>query len=196
MASILRAEPSAPAGDRSTGMGGASPAEPLAANAAAAGLTSIEARQRREKFGPNAVAEHTPARWRMIFAKFWSPVPWMLEAAIFLQLWLGQYFEAGLIAGLLIFNATLGTVQEGRASAALAALKKRLALTALARRDGARIRVPASELVPGGVISLSLGALVPVDAILLSGCSKSHRAYRTLRRESRILIEINEKSPH
>lgn len=167
MASILRAEPSAPAGNRSAEMGGVSPSEPLAA--IASGLTSFEARQRLDKFGPNAVTEHAAPRWRIIFAKFWSPVPWMLEAAILLQLWLGQYIEAGLIAGLLLFNAALGSVQEGRASAALAALKKRLALTALARRDGAWVRVPASELVPGDVISLSLGALVPADATILSG---------------------------
>lgn len=83
----------------------------------------------------------------MFLSKFWTPIPWMLESAIVLQIGIGQYIEAALTGGLLLFNATLGFIQEGRAGAALAALKKRLAPTALVRRDGEWIRLPASELV-------------------------------------------------
>jgi len=93
----------------------------------------------------------------------------MLEVAIVLQLGLGQYLEAAVVGGLLLFNATLGFIQEGRASAALAALKKRLAPTALVRRNGEWIRLRASELVPGDAIRLPLGALVPADAAIVSG---------------------------
>ena len=85
------------------------------------------------------------------------------------EIGLGKYVEAAVIAGLLLFNATLGFIQEGRAGAALAALKKRLAPTALVRRDGEWIKLPASELVPGDVIRLPLGALVPADARIVSG---------------------------
>lgn len=136
---------------------------------APAGLTSAEARRRLNASGPNTVSEQVPPRWRKFLAKFWAPIPWMLEAAIVLQIGLGAYVEASVIGALLLFNATLGFVQEGRAGAALAALKKRLALTALARRDGEWVRLPASELVPGDAIRLSLGALVPADATLVSG---------------------------
>jgi H+-transporting ATPase len=93
----------------------------------------------------------------------------MLEAAIALQLGLGVYVEAAVIAALLLFNATLGFVQEGRATAALAALKKRLAPTALVRRDGAWVRLPAAEVVPGDAIRLPLGSLVSADATIVSG---------------------------
>jgi len=93
----------------------------------------------------------------------------MLEAAIALQIGLGEFIEAALISGLLLFNATLGFIQEGRAGAALSALKKRLAPTALVRRDGEWIRLLASELVPGDAIKLSLGGLVPADATIASG---------------------------
>jgi H+-transporting ATPase len=137
--------------------------------AALAGLTSAEARRRLEQFGPNAVVEETPARWRVFLAKYWSPVPWMLEVAIVLQLGLAQYVEAAVVGGLLVFNAILAFVQEGRAGAALAALKQRLAPTALVHRDGAWVKRPASELVPGDAISLALGALVPADATVVSG---------------------------
>lgn len=133
------------------------------------GLTSAQASARLAQFGPNAVAEETPPAWKTFLAKFWAPVPWLLEAAILLQIGLGSYVEAAVIGGLLVFNATLGFVREGRAIAALAALKKRLASTALVLRDGVWTRRPASELVPGDAIRLPLGAIVPADARIVSG---------------------------
>jgi H+-transporting ATPase len=139
------------------------------AASAVAGLTSAEARRRLAEFSPNTVSEEVPPRWKVFLGKFWGPIPWMLEAAIVLQIWLGAYVETAVIGGLLLFNATLGFIQEGRAGAALAALKSRLAPTALVRRDGEWRRVPASDLVPGDVIRLPLGALVPADSTLVSG---------------------------
>jgi H+-transporting ATPase len=133
------------------------------------GLTSAEAGRRLHELGPNAVVDEGPSRSRVLLAKLWGPIPWMLEAALLLQLGLGAYLEAAVIAALLLFNATLGFIQEGRAGVALAALKKRLAPTALARRDGEWVRLPAAELVPGDLIRLPLGALVAADATILSG---------------------------
>ena len=98
-----------------------------------------------------------------------TPVPWMLEAAVVLELVLGKYIEAAIIAVLLVFNAALGLFQESRAQATLAALKSRLALNASVRRDGAWKTVPAAELVPGDVVKLSLGAVVAADVKLTGG---------------------------
>jgi H+-transporting ATPase len=106
---------------------------------------------------------------RRALTKFWSPIPWMLEAAAMLELVLGKYVEAGIIAVLLLFNATLGFFQEGHAQATLAALKKRLALTASVRRDGEWKNLPAADLVPGDIIKLSLGGVVAADVKLLEG---------------------------
>lgn len=133
------------------------------------GLTSVEAARRLREFGPNAVTDEPPPAWLVFLAKFWAPIPWLLEAAIALQIGLGEYIEAAVIGGLLVFNATLGFVQEGRAKAALDALKKRLAPIALVRRDGAWARLGAANLAPGDVIRLPLGALVPADATVVSG---------------------------
>ncbi len=133
------------------------------------GLTSAEARRRLDEFGPNAVSEEVLPSWRVFLAKFWAPIPWLLEAAIALQIGLGEYVEASVIGGLLLFNAILGFVQEGRATAALAALKKRLAPTALVCRDSAWVRLPAADLVPGDAVRLPLGALAPADATVVSG---------------------------
>ena len=133
------------------------------------GLTSDEARRRLDEFGPNAMPDTALHPLHMALEKFWAPVPWMLEAAIVLELVLGKYVEAGIIAGLLVFNAALGLFQESRAQATLAALKSRLALDASVRRDGAWKTVPAAELVPGDVVKLSLGAVVAADVHLSGG---------------------------
>jgi H+-transporting ATPase len=133
------------------------------------GLTSDEARHRLEQFGPNAVPDTALHPLRRALAKFWAPVPWMLEAAIILEVFLGKYVEAGIIGVLLAFNAILGYFQEGRAQATLAALKSRLALNASVRRDNIWATLPATGLVPGDVVKLSLGAVVAADVRLTEG---------------------------
>ena len=143
--------------------GAPSPGEP------ASGLTGDKARSRLAKFGPNAMPDTSLHPLRMALEKFWAPVPWMLEAAIVLQLVLGEYVEAAIIAVLLVFNAALGLFQEGRAQATLAALKSRLALNASVRRDGAWKNIPAAELVPGDMVKLSLGGVVAADVRLIEG---------------------------
>ncbi len=155
--------------------GSALPAKLPAGAASAAGtvpeggLTSDEARRRLERFGPNAMPDTALHPLRMAIAKFWAPVPWMLEAAVVLELVLGKYVEATIIAALLVFNAALGLAQESRAQATLAALKSRLALNASVRRDGGWKTMLAAELVPGDVVKLSLGGVVAADVLLIAG---------------------------
>jgi hypothetical protein len=124
------------------------------------GLTNDEAAIRLKKFGPNATPDTAVHPLRSALSKFWSPVPWMLEAAIVLEVALGKYVEAAIIMALLVFNAALGFFHESRAQATLAALKSRLALNASVRRGGAWKIVPAVELVRGDIVKLSLGAVV------------------------------------
>jgi H+-transporting ATPase len=143
-----------------------SPAAPLVG---ADGLTGKEAESRLAKFGANTMPDTTLHPWRRALEKFWAPVPWMLEATVILELVLGKYAEAAVIAGLLLFNAIIGLVQEGRAQHTLEALKSRLAMTASVRRDGAWTTLPAAGLVPGDVIKLSLGSVVAADAKLTAG---------------------------
>jgi len=133
------------------------------------GLTSDEARSRLEKSGPNSMPDTALHPLRRALTKFCTPIPWMLEAAILLELVLGKFVEAGIIAVLLVFNAALGFFQEGRAQATLAALKSRLALTASVRRDGVWKNLPAADLVPGDMVKLSLGGVVAADVKLTEG---------------------------
>ncbi len=149
----------------------ASPDKPVghAADGSLSGLTSDEATLRLKKFGPNATPDTAVHPLRSALSKFWTPVPWMLEAAIVLEVALGKYVEAAVIAALLVFNAALGFFQESRAQTTLAALKSRLALNASVRRGGVWTIVPAVGLVPGDIVKLSLGAVVAADVRIVEG---------------------------
>jgi H+-transporting ATPase len=133
------------------------------------GLTSDEARERLARDGPNAMPDTSAHPLRNALAKFWAPVPWLLEASIVLELVLHKYYEAAVIAALLVFNAALAYFQESRAQATLTALKSRLALNASVQRDGAWKTVPAAELVCGDLVKLSLGGVVAADVHLTGG---------------------------
>ncbi len=133
------------------------------------GLTTAEAGRRLKQFGPNTMPDTVEPGWHRVAVKFWAPVPWMLEAAVLLQLALGAYAEAGVIAGLLVFNALLGSIQEGRAQATLTALKSQLALTATVKRDTIWTTAQAAALVPGDIIKLSLGGVIAADVTLVEG---------------------------
>jgi H+-transporting ATPase len=137
--------------------------------AALQGLSSSEAQQRLLQYGPNAVAEERPRPWLVFLKKFWSPVPWMLEATIALQLVLGKKDEAIIIGVLLVFNAILGFVQEKRANNALELLKRRLEIQVRVLRDGTWQKIAARDLVPGDMVHLRMGDLAPADVRLSDG---------------------------
>lgn len=151
------------------------PTEPADHDAAAncekaiAGLSSDEARRRLAMYGPNAVRDPGQNAVQRFVTKLWAPVPWLLELAIVVQLAAGEYVEAAIIAVLLLFNVVLGFLQESKAQGTLAALKSRLALSSLALRDAAWRPLPAAELVPGDVVKLSLGCVVPADVRVVEG---------------------------
>jgi H+-transporting ATPase len=134
-----------------------------------AGLSSAEAARRLLEFGPNAVVEERIHPVAQAVSHFWAPVPWMLEATIALQIAIGERLEALMIATLLILNVALAIFQENRAGAALALLKQQLALKARVKRDGAWIEALAADLVPGDIVQLSLGSVVPADTRIIAG---------------------------
>ncbi|MEI9805562.1 MAG: cation-transporting P-type ATPase [Pseudolabrys sp.] len=133
------------------------------------GLSSEEARHRLNQFGPNATPDVAIHLSRLVLSKFLAPVSLLLEVAIALQLALGEYVEASIIALLLIFNAIIGFFHESRAQSTIAALKSRLALNASVLRDGSWTTLPATGLVPGDIVKLSLGAVVAADVRIHDG---------------------------
>ncbi len=138
-------------------------------NGTARGLSSTEVAQRLQQQGSNEVAEETTHPLAVLLHKFWSPVPWMLEVTVILQLMLGKPDEAAVIAMLLVVNAVLSFLQEGRANKALALLRQRLNIQARVLRDGHWQLVPARELVVGDAVHLRMGDIVPADLYLVEG---------------------------
>jgi len=130
------------------------------------GLSSAEAQFRLQQVGPNTIPEEKPHRLVVFLNKFWGPVPWMLELSVILELLIGRYTQAVIITLLLVFNATLSYFQENRAQNALALLQKRLAISVRVRRDRIWQIVPSQEIVPGDLIHLRVGDLVPADVTL------------------------------
>ncbi len=133
------------------------------------GLPSAEAERLLRQFGTNEVADKSESWPHALAAKLWAPLPWMLEATILLEVFLGHGPQAVIISVLLIFNAILGLTQEARAKAAVKALRRTLAVMASVRRDGRWMRLDASQLVPGDLVKLALGAVVPADIKIATG---------------------------
>jgi Ca2+-transporting ATPase len=132
------------------------------------GLTAEEVKKRREKYGPNELAEAPPTTfWELLWTQINSFVIYMLLGAAVISALLGDYTEAIAIMAIVVLNAIMGIIQESRAEAALAALKKLAAPEASVLRDGHRVSVPTSELVPGDVVFLEAGNYVPADIRLL-----------------------------
>ncbi|MHB8743832.1 MAG: plasma-membrane proton-efflux P-type ATPase, partial [Sulfuricaulis sp.] len=119
--------------------------------------------------GPNAIVDKLVPPWRQLLARFWAPVPWMLEAVIVLQVLLGRGMEALVIASLLVFNAVVAFVQERRAKDALALLRKQLHVNARVLRDGQWQQLAAEQLVPGDIAHVRAGDIVPADMVLFDG---------------------------
>ena len=139
------------------------------ANLQVTGLSQAEAEKLLQQYGPNAIPEEKVRLWLVFLKKMWAPVPWMLEAAIVLELILGKGIEALIIGALVVFNAVMSTLQENRAQNALALLRKKLTVTSRVLRDGKWQMIPGSDLVPEDIIYLRMGDLVPADVQLVSG---------------------------
>ena len=133
------------------------------------GLTQAEAAKRLGQYGPNEIAEHKTNPVLKFLSYFWGPIPWMIEVAVILSGVVGHWPDFFIILLLLVANAVVGYTEEHQAGNAIEALKAKLAITARVRRDGAWVTPPARELVPGDVIRLRLGDIVPADARLLDG---------------------------
>ena len=138
-------------------------------NSSPEGLTDVEVKKRLTQYGPNEIAEKKTNLLLKFLSYFWGPIPWMIEAAVILSGVVRHWPDFVIILVLLFANAVIGFWEERQAGNAIDALKKRLAIVSKAKRDGKWINPPARELVPGDVIRLRLGDIIPADARLLAG---------------------------
>lgn len=134
-----------------------------------AGLTSSEATQRIEKFGPNEIPENEESDFKRIIKRFWGPIPWMIEVAAILSAMAGKWEDFIIIFVLLLVNVAVDFAQESKALSALKVLKEKLAKKALVKRDGVYESIEAKWVVPGDIIKLKIGDIIPADAVAVNG---------------------------
>lgn len=133
------------------------------------GLTSGEAAGRLEQYRPNAIERHEEPLWHRVMRRFWGPIPWMIETAALLSAVVQKWEDFAIILVMLMVNAGLDFFQEHRALNALAAPRAGLASESIALRDGAFRTLPVRDLVPGDIVKLRIGNLVPADVKLVQG---------------------------
>lgn len=138
-------------------------------NSSINGLANSEVELRIQRFGFNEVAEKKRSPVVEFLSRFWGPMPWLLELTIILSYLIGHYLEVGIIFGLLTINAIIGYHHSRSSQRALELLKKRLAPKAKVLREGQWMIVDARELVPGDIVQLGLGDLVPADVKVVEG---------------------------
>ncbi len=133
------------------------------------GLSEEQARQRLQRYGPNALEEKPINPLRKFLGYFWGPIAWMIEVAAVLSAVIGHWADLAIILVLLVFNAVVGFWEEFQAGNAIEQLKKTLALKARALRDGDWRELDAKALVPGDIVRVHLGVIVPADIKLIDG---------------------------
>ena len=133
------------------------------------GLSQAEAHKRLTQYGPNELEEKKTNPFLKFLTYFWGPIPWMIEMAVILSGVVGHWPDFFIILLLLVSNAVVGFWEERQAGNAIAALKAKLAVKAKVKRDGKWTDPAARDVVPGDVIRLRLGDIVPADARLLAG---------------------------
>lgn len=135
------------------------------------GLSQSEIEQRIAEYGYNELVEKKTNPLLKFLSYFWGPIPAMIEAAAILSAIVRHWADLGVILTLLVINALVGFWEEYQANNTVAALKAKLALQALVKREGKWATIDARELVPGDIIRIRLGEIVPADAKLLDGDS-------------------------
>jgi plasma-membrane proton-efflux P-type ATPase len=136
------------------------------------GLTRSEVETRRKENGYNEVAEQKSHPLRQFLGKFWGISAWMLEMIMVLSAFLGKYTDLIVVSALLVVNAVLSFMQERRAAGVVETLRKRLQVSARVLRDASWQVIPSRELVPGDIIRVRSGDIIPADVKLLSGALK------------------------
>ncbi len=133
------------------------------------GLPSSEAATRLQQYGPNDIVEKKRSAVLAVLLYFWGPIPWMIEAAAIISAFLQNWDDLVIISALLVVNVIVRSWQENKASNAIDLLKQKLALRAKVLRDGEWADLPARDLVPGDIVRLRLGNIVPADTKLVDG---------------------------
>lgn len=147
--------------------------------ASESGLSAKEAASRVAKFGYNEVAQKKENVWAELFSHFWGPIPWLLEIATLLCFFVGDSVDALVLALLVVVNGLVAFYNEHDSKKALEILKSKLTIKTRVLRDNEWKTADARELVPGDIIMIGLGDVVPADAKIISGTISADQAALT-----------------
>ena len=159
------------------------------------GLARAEVDTRRKENGYNEVAEKKGHPVLKFLKKFWGISAWMLELIMVLSAVLGKYSDLIVVGALLVINAVLGFMQESRAAGVVEALRKRLQVNARVRRDSSWQVIPARELVPGDIVRVRPGDIIPADMKLLTGALTSRPSPANRRMPTRRPATCSRRGP-
>jgi H+-transporting ATPase len=133
------------------------------------GLSAAQVQERLQRYGPNEIVEKKVNPVVKLLGYFWGPIPWMIEVAAILSAVIRHWEDFWIITVLLVLNAVVGFWQEHKADNAIELLKQKLALKARVRRDNRWSGISARELVPGDIVRIRLGEIIPADVKLMAG---------------------------
>ena len=156
------------------------------------GLSDNEVNARRAKYGPNAITEIRENPFLKFLKKFSAPIPWMLEITAIITFVLGKYLDSYIIISLLVFNGLISYIQELKATDAVAMLSSKIRVNARVCRNTVWRQISASELVPGDIIHVRMGDIVPADLKVISGIIDVDQS--SLTGETRLVRLDNDKN--
>ena len=133
------------------------------------GLNDVAVQTKREQYGYNEILEKQIGPVMGALKHMWGPVPWLLEAAMIFELILGKGIQAAVVFLLLVFSAVTGEIQEERAKKAIGYLRRQLQISVRVLRNGTWQTIPSRELVPGDIVHLKVGDIVPADVEIILG---------------------------
>jgi H+-transporting ATPase len=133
------------------------------------GLHDADVQAKRIQYGYNEIPEKIVGPFRGILKRMWGPIPWLLEAAMLFELFLGKGVQAAVVFLLLVFSAVIGQIQESRAKKAIGYLHQQLQISVRTLRNGTWQTIPSRELVPDDIVHVRVGDIVPADIVIIHG---------------------------
>jgi H+-transporting ATPase len=134
-----------------------------------AGLNDVDVQAKRKQYGYNEIPEKQVGPVMGTLKRMWGPIPWLLEAAMIFELIMGKGIQAAVVFLLLVFSAVTGEIQEERAKKAISYLHRKLQISTRTLRNGTWQTIPSRELVPGDIVHLKVGDIVPADMEIIIG---------------------------
>ncbi|MCL6591941.1 MAG: hypothetical protein K6U80_18580 [Firmicutes bacterium] len=144
------------------------------------GLNDADIQAKRKQYGYNEIPQKHVGPVLGTLKRMWGPIPWLLEAAMLFELFLGKGVQAVVVFLLLAFSAVTGEIQEKRAKKAIGYLHQQLKISVRTLRNGTWQMIPSRELIPGDIVHARVGDIVPADIEIITGTASVNESALTV----------------